>query len=436
MKPAMMSIWSIFICACISMVLARAAHTKDSEYAAIDTTVSLLTSPGKAQQAEGEETLQVHGDEYLDILIKDLRSPMLSKRAYAAKLIRALVSPWARGILAGDKHHGHAKLFKPRRPTTRSALHPKAENIRQALLVSLDELLEQGHGIGTPETRKKLGPNQYTLIRDTITPLCLCLSEFGNDETAGHLSGILAKEENNRLCVPVMRCMETIYGLPLSFRGFGGFCGNISEEMANQILREQDARCEQEKASLVAWHEEHVKDNQDARIRAALRMWDGYFAPTDPHGHWQIFRWNPFVGSNGYWLLRFEHLIRMGEPVVPLLRDMQAATKDIESKANYEIVIAAITGRVDKAIVRELFAGSHPRIAMACAIIIAAGSTDWKEKLDGLQCQTGWTGKIASHTLAVCYRKSAINLLKKAAESNESNYIAKYAVLELQSWEE
>jgi hypothetical protein len=98
---------------------------KDSEYAAFETTVSLLISPAKAQRAEGEKRLQAHGDEYLDILIKDLRSPMLSKRGDATKLIRALVSPWARGILAGDKHHGQIELFKPRRPTTRSALHPK-----------------------------------------------------------------------------------------------------------------------------------------------------------------------------------------------------------------------------------------------------------------------------------------------------------------------
>jgi hypothetical protein len=126
----------------------------------------------------------------------------------------------------------------------------------------------------------------------------------------------------------------------------------------------------------------------------------------------------------------------MGERIVPLLKDMQAETKDIDSRANYEIVIAAITGRADKAIVRELFAGSHPHIAMACAIITAADSTDWKDELDRLQYRTGFTGNTASHTLAVCHRKSVLNLLKKAAESNESNYTAKYAVLELQSWEE
>jgi len=360
---------------------------------------------------------------------------MLNKRGDAAKLIRALLSPWARGILAGDKHHGQIELFKPRRPAHRSNLHPKTENIRQALLVSLDELLEQGRGIGTPEIWKRLGPDQCVLILDTIKALCLCLSEFGDDETAGHLAGILSKEKDNHLCVPVMRCMETIYGLPTSFRGFVLKCGNISEEMRNQIRREQNAQCEQAKAALVAWHKEHVKDDQDATMRATLARWDGYFAPTCPHCHWQIFRWNPF-GGNPHWLLRFEPLIRMGERVVPLLKDMQAATKDIDSRANYEIVIAAITGRADKAIVRELFAGSHPHIAMACAIITAADSTDWKGELDRLQYRTGFTGNTASHTLAVCHRKSVLNLLKKAAESNESNYTAKYAVLELQSWEE
>ena len=371
----------------------------------------LLTSPVSSEQATGMKELQDHQHQYFALLTEFLSSPDLEVQADAARTIRIFVSPWARGLEAGQRSHGHMSLFLPWRPTSRPTDHPEAPHLRRALISAEGALLDK-------QNRWIRGDSGAAISASSA--ICQCLAEVADDDSIQQLARFLECEDDTHLCAGIMGCLETFYGLHPGYRPHG-ICGNSSFLEIWLFRRSEAAICRREKKDLLQWRQEKgIKPMKD-RLEKAFAQWNRSFdVYLDPHGVEEAVQ-------------QFEPLIRMGESALPLLVKKKNESTRLYTKGNVEFIIATITGNLDKPLVRELLR-SEPEVA--CRVIVAAGSRDWKEELDQLQYRDRFDTNIASGALAICHRKAAIPLLKKAADSSKWNYTARYAVMELESWKE
>ena len=133
---------------------------------------------------------------------------------------------------------------------------------------------------------------------------------------------------------------------------------------------------------------------------------------------------------------KLEPLIRFGKPILAHLRQRQAAEKDLSKKGNYEVIAAAITGKIDSKLMRLLLASDNPDRGLACQLVLAAGSHGWTNEIAQLQFRPGFERRQASETLASVLRKRALPYLRKALAFDPDNYVAKSGILELEKWRE
>jgi len=388
---------------------------------AIEKSAQLLISPVQAEREDGQQWLQRHGDEAFDALIVALRSEDPKEQQRASRVLRIMVSPWARGVEAGAVHHGQTHLYKPWRPVTRPTDHPQAGRIRLAAMSVLRTVLEKPRGTPQESGKNWEFPGWETL--NSITALCRCLSEVGDEETGRQLSELLEKEKNRYIASSLLECQETIYGLPPSYRP-GGLCGNSTQEEVKAFNEADQAHCAEAIRKRLAWLSTEGRKQGTARIEAAVKQWEIGFRKGENMFQHGVLNWSSQDLAS---------LIRLGDAVVPLIEQRKETTEELWLKANYDVVLAAITGKVDKRLVETLLDRDYHSQIIACEIIAAADSKEWMPELTQM-LKVYYASKKAAYTLAVVHRREAIPILRPYVGSE--NYMADCAVKELESWKE
>lgn len=114
-----------------------------------------------------------------------------------------------------------------------------------------------------------------------------------------------------------------------------------------------------------------------------------------------------------------ESLVRYGEPAVPMLRAQQREETELGAKGVWEVVIAAITGKEDPALMKSLFEGKDPHLNLACEVVVAAGSKAWLKELEEVQVKEAFDGALAGRAIAISHGVEGLASLEKAPELNE-----------------
>jgi hypothetical protein len=382
----------------------------------LEKTVELLLSPSKRDQREGEILAVRNADAYGDTIVAGLKDSR--KRAVAAYQLRVLVSPWARGVAAGLEHKGHMTLFLPRRPVARPLDGPHHPVYRKALLDALN----------ATATGPEVDDREFA-----FESICQTLTEIGDSASLIAMAQLLKETDDYRLGRLLLESLCRRVGFHHPGTPLGRMCGPLHFAEAKsrnvQNLSAQDRFIRQRNAFLqeFPYREDEAPDQQQLMRRALDRLEKRMLVPE-----FVRLGYDESVSD----VDKLEPLIRLGEPLLPLLRKRQAAERDLSKKGNYEVISAAITGEIDPALMRRLLASDHPDRGLACQITIAAGTRDWTNEIAQLQFREGFDHKEASDALASVLRKEALPHLLKALNFDPDNYTAKYAIMELEKWPE
>lgn len=385
----------------------------------LDDNIAKLVSPVSAESPWGETWLAEKGADVIAGQIAQVEQGEPTRQAEAIEALLLLVSPWQRGIETGRRHHGQIELFRPTRPTGRPVDHPQAEQLRKVLLATLAKSLQD---------IKRDPPadgdyTAYTQLSRLIDASGTLLAEVADDRSTQAIRGLLEKETDPTLGGQLMRCLETIYGLP-SFYQMNGICGvGLTPEILREHQQREAVAFGRQKQELLDWLGKHAKQPAAERIDAAISLWGERYAATPMY----------YVSrDNNSPILT---LARLGDAAVPRLRKQQARETTLLGRGFYEVAIATITGKVDDKLVRELIDEKHLADAdlhlLACAIIALANSQAYQKELAAMLRDSRYSSHDVAHTLAIVHRHDALPLLRLQPESN---YTAHCAVKELESW--
>ncbi len=392
----------------------------------LEATAAQLASPLSVEREAGEGWLKANANAAFPELARLIEQGGAKQQMRAANVAAVFISPWVRADTQGKVHKGQINLFQPRRPTARPVDHPHATVIRNAALSALAQVLESSRKAAEDDDGRKLPSFPGWEHTELVRALCDCIAEVADGMAIERLVGLLSEEPNRFQAGHMMWVLDTYYGLPRSYT-WGGICGNSTPEEFRAFDRAETARCKKAKATLLAWHEQHASKPLRERIDAALDVWDNMISGQEHYAYYT---------ESGEWATQthYASMIRLGEPAVDALRKRAAnAAKDkYWHRGAYEIVIAAITGRVDNPFVKKMFEGETFEQMLACEIIAAAGSREFKDRLAAM-VQSNGPYKKASYTLAVVYRCEAIPILEKAWSSD---FVASCAIAELRAWGE
>ncbi len=335
--------------------------------------------------------------------------------AVSADALGDRVSPWHRAITRAARQRRVAPFTVPR-PTGRTETDPDAPQIEAATIAALERL-----------DRLEPAPDRAA----ARTKLLALLVEVAGASGCRHLRSMVEGARTDVELLPAMRALETVYGLPPFYEpavvncGEGGPPEQMAAARAAYFEAEAAARARGRKA-LLAWVDENGALSRAARADRALSVWDArhwYAQPNDP----------PF-GIDRSAPLRFAPVLRLGDDAIDGLRARKvAAATDLEA-ARYEILLAAITGQEDLALVNRLLVDGGRERLLAIAIIGACGGRKWVGTLDQLQLsQEIDVAEAASGTLASLLGAAAQPLLTAASQSNPGNATARYAAEDLES---
>lgn len=390
---------------------------------ALSESYRVLISPAKGDKERVAAILLKDGDLLVARALEMIERGDAENIRRGSRLLGIVISPWFRDIERGKQHHGYIKLLSSPRHTQRATNHPDAQKISVSLVRSLSRV------VVLKEAKPK--PNiQFDLLSWRLGGvLCKVIAEVADESVMSDLAAILKECDDRALSGGIIAVFEAYYCLPKGYR-IGGMCGNSTPDEIKRFVDADREHCEEGKKLVLSWHEKYKGQAEKSRLDAALGEWIKLLQN-------QNFKHRSYYGGDWAWK-KLEPLIRGGAQMIPLIEAQKKATLDIGIRANLEVVRAAITGKVDATLVRDLLASKdvsykHHEAVLALEIIVAAGNDDWIEELNDLQFRPYFKQKKASHALAICHRKMAIPLLKSAVEKNPSNYTAKYAILELES---
>jgi hypothetical protein len=253
---------------------------------------------------------------------------------------------------------------------------------------------------------------------DIVEPLrnvCLLAAEVGDRKLADALVERLKVEEQRHLGAALLQAVELMDTLPATFRT-GGICGNSTEEEFRQFAEEEQNRYFVARTKLIDLH---------ARL-AGLTLPERLSIVADS--------WKPFL-KNQYGTST-EPLVRAGDEAVESLHGWKEKAEDGYTSAKLIVVLAEITGTVEREEIESLLAGDNVERVLGCQAILRAGSREFKDELIKLQSGFGDATREASSALASIYRMEAIPWLRAAYAADENNYVAKCAIAELQAWGE
>jgi hypothetical protein len=362
--------------------------------------VEMLVSERAEVVAEGELLLAAEQDQLFDRLLKDAASGEAKASGRAAVELGILLSPWLRGKEAGERFVEYINFPSPRRPVERLPDHPRAAEIREALQSSIDKLIHQPTA------------SNESSVADALEALSETLGEVANDATMDWALEQLAKGGD----VPAYR-MDPLCDLATSYVGMppvsskGGMCGNSTSAEFAKFREMEKQRVAGACTTLQkAWNEVQPMTPKD-RIGFSIHAWRDHLVPLQ----------NQYSGSfnpRGYLFEVMESLVRFGEPAIPCLRAQQRVETELEVKGVWEVMIAAISGKEDPALVKSLFEGGGPHPKLACEVIVAAGSKAWLKELEELQMKKGSDGAPAGHATAINHGIEGLPSLEKDSSSS------------------
>jgi len=381
--------------------------------------IAKLVSPVTAEARAGEAWLAKQGAEVIAELIEQVEQGEPKRPAEAIESLLLLVSPWQRGIERGKRHHGQIELFRPTRPAGRPVGHPQAAQLRKVLLATLTKALQEVE-------REPPADGDYTAYSQhsrLISASGAALAEVADHRAAQAIRGLLEKETDPMFGARLMRCLETIYGLPSFFHGHG-ICGvGLTPEALREHQKREAVAFEKQKQELLAWLGKHAQKPTADRIDAAIGLWAERYAVTPMY---YISR-----GNDSPILV----LARLGDAAVPGLRRQQTRETSLLGRGFFEVAIATIAGTVDDRLVRELIDAEHladPNLHLiACEIIALSNSQAYQRELAAMLSDSRYSSHEVAHTLAIVHRHDALPLLRMQPEIN---FTAHCAVKELESW--
>jgi hypothetical protein len=251
-------------------------------------------------------------------------------------------------------------------------------------------------------------------VREAPKAICETLGEVADDDTIDWALARLDQKPAAHLVEPLAGLVSGYLGIPPVFRQMG-MCGNSTAEEVARFHALQERELSRTRSALRAsWKKVRVMSAEE-RARFAVNAWLNRFEPE-----------SGLIHHEGWLFEKMEPLVRLGAPAVAPLRAAQQEETRLEVKSISEVVIAAITGKPDPALMKALFQGRDPHLKLACEIVAASGSTDWLPELDELQQKPGSPGFNAGRAIAICQRIDGLPMLKQAADPN------KYLILELE----
>ncbi|HEY1121341.1 MAG TPA: hypothetical protein VGE67_07055 [Haloferula sp.] len=369
--------------------------------------VAEMLVSGRAEVvAEGERLLAAEQGPLFDRLLKEVASGDAKVSGRAAVELGILISPWLRGKEASARFVSYTNLPSPRRPVDRVPNHPRAAEIRNALQASIVTLIKE------PKEANGLA------MEEALEALNETLGEVANDATRDWALEQLANDSDalTHWMNPLVSLATGYVGIPpVTFRG--GMCGNSTREEVAQFLQMEKKRITDARAKLLEkWQKVQPMSPKD-RIRFSINAWRDYFGPLQN-------RYSDSFNPSGYLFSLMEPLVRFGEPAVPMLRAQQRVETELEAKGVWEVVITAITGKEDPALVKSLFdvrdpQGVNSRTKLACQIVVASGSKAWLKELEELQSRPGFERELPGHAIAISHGIEGLPSLEKASASNE-----------------
>jgi len=343
--------------------------------------------------------------------LKRLKSSDAIERAGAAGASTARISPWWKAT-AEAKVRGSVRLFAPVRPTGRPSTGEEARRLEAALLDALD--------------RAEIAGEREVMLES--------LAEVAEERGIAQLRGELERSTTREAALPVMRALETVYGLPASYEPHRLACGESGppEVLNAEMRRHEEAeqrRFQAGRAALLAWLATNAGRPRAERVAAAFAAWDAR--------GWIVQRDDELAGLTGSTPLRYATVVRMGNDALPELRARArkadtGATGEREA-ARYEILATAISGTLDEAVVRRLVASDDVFLQVdAIEIMVAAGDPRWVDTLDAWQRSTAHELALAASAgLMTLLGQEALPKLRSAAAANPENFVAKHGAEEL-----
>lgn len=373
-----------------------------------------LLSPHPAIEQAGMAELESHRAAYRTAILDGLAQP--GSRAQAANAMTLWLSPWARGVQAGRIHRGQLQLFQVRRPVPRAVDHPDAPLYRKALLDSLDSVLQES--VRAPDDLRNQGGTRA---------LALALTEVADGTTRSRMAALLSRIDDPWIGEALLSALALLHGEPPPFQ-LGGICGNSSPEEIETFARAQRASYLQARDAMIR----QVASTRDWTATRLMQAALDRLATRLEHEAFAINHYNYHTWSS----LAHEPLVRIGEPLLPLLEPRREQEPTLIRKAHYAIIAATISGRVDSKLMNALLEESDATRVLACQLVAAAGSRNWNNQIAALQHRPGFNHHLPSHTLASVLREEALPFLRAAAERDPDNYTAHCAIKEIEAWSE
>lgn len=375
----------------------------------------LLVNDDPHSRETGEQMLREHRDEILKSLTASLASESRDEVGTAAYELGLIISPWRRGKDASARFIQHTTLRCACRPVERVSTILEAKNLQQALLKAIHHM----------SAAAQANDRESYYYQEVINQLLSTLDEVADDGVIDQLLTEFKTIKSPWLAEGFVAVFDHYCGVPPMFRA-NAICGNSSKAEFDAFATEESRRLAEAKAAAHAVWAQLRTMSIDARIERAIAAWRSEIAPMLPHSPALYFD-QSFASD------KLAPLIRFGTPSIRLLREQQKREDDLGAKAIWECVIAAITGKEDKDLVRQLFAGSSDHQRLACELVEASGSQDWLNELSALQKRHGFDGGKASQVIAGQLRERGIPELELAVAFNKENFHARCSIDEIKA---
>ena len=389
----------------------------------IEVLVDQLRSILPSEQRKGLETLESNRELILKEAVEKLRRGEISEANIDALLV--LASPWQRGLARVRNHKESIRLGNIARPTGREFSIPQRNELVSLLIESLER------SPSAASYRADSSKAAHIFRWEVVPKIVALLGELASSEDLDRLSSLLESTEDRYLIDSIASVFETTYALP-DLYPVGGICGNSSAEEVERFELSEMKRAKEGRAKVLAWHRKYRDSDFEVRLEAAKKE---YWVPLFED---YVFAGRSYYGTIPTWK-KLEPLIRQGEAALSVYRKWMEREKDLVLIANYAVIIAAISGEVDRELVRRLLDSEEPgkweqHAVFACEIILAANSREWKEDLVALQSRPYFDGGRATEFLACCHLQNALPELKAELDRKPKNYRARYAIEELRAW--
>lgn len=348
-------------------------------------------------------------EEHQEELLQQIESGEPVQQIRTIEAVCLWVSPWQRGQTRAKRNSELMELVRIERPVMRPVNHPAAAKLRGILM--------KIHAENRQEIAGQLFA-ENNLRSSLVVAAEKLLLEIANVEVSAYFSQLLLREEIPYRGTHWFACLETIHGLPPTFR-FTGICGHCSKEEIKRHSEQERRRYVEQRTALLTWLEHLSQLTETERLSEILPAW---LPPEEDRA-----RVHPpsLLGKNGW---DTQNLVRLGPAMVPVLRQEQKKQQSVDHQADLELVIAAITGQSDEQLVRELLSrdGFSEEQGKACNIIQQAGDQRFRGDMVKLlqDPKTYYTVRDrAAEALAILDRKAVLPLLRKSDQESMTHLV-------------